>query len=453
MWFRGVGKRISLKWKALTTVFITLTLLITLTFITSAFVVIRVAAARYEQYVGHLASTAALLMDGDQFPALEAAADAQRPEDGKTKGLLTKFMQATPVVSQICIFRLLPAGRPEIALYVGSPDVAQMEELAGELGPEQLNPNIKHTIAEISPHSLLWENQYYGYAPILDKTGREVGLLGIRIYADRLDDSEQEMLWGMLAIFLLSLAVNVYLAWRRVNVWIGPVQVLVAGVQKIKEGHREIRFDIHTGDEFELIGGALNEAANAMLASEKVLENQLLAAEQAKQKIFKVYSDVIFAVTQGKFNLCTASQLAKLLAEGVPCNRTRIALPEDVNAGRQAVETLLSGMGWDKTQSTKLILCVSEAATNIVKHAQGGEMIVYQLADRMRVAFSDQGAGMDYEKLPHMIFLKGFSTKISLGCGFSIMYKYADKIYLTTSEQGTGLALDFMLPVTAPGAR
>jgi len=50
---------------------------------------------------------------------------------------------------------------------------------------------------------------------------------------------------------------------------------------------------------------------------------------------------------------------------------------------------------------------------------------------------------MDFNKLPHMIFLKGFSTKISLGIGFSIIYKFADKIYLSTSKHGTLIAMDF----------
>lgn len=91
-----------------------------------------------------------------------------------------------------------------------------------------------------------------------------------------------------------------------------------------------------------------------------------------------------------------------------------------------------------------MILCVSEAATNIIKHA--GEGTIQSRTDKntVRVIFSDNGPGMDYDKLPDMIFVNGFSTQDSLGYGFSIINKFADKINLATSKNGTVLALDFI---------
>jgi hypothetical protein len=38
-----------------------------------------------------------------------------------------------------------------------------------------------------------------------------------------------------------------------------------------------------------------------------------------------------------------------------------------------------------------------------------------------RFIFKDHGPGMDFDKLPSMLFYKGFSTQISLGCGFSLI--------------------------------
>ncbi|MHB1167187.1 MAG: hypothetical protein ACYC0N_01445, partial [Carboxydocellales bacterium] len=55
-------------------------------------------------------------------------------------------------------------------------------------------------------------------------------------------------------------------------------------------------------------------------------------------------------------------------------------------------------------------------------------------------------SGMPFDKIPYMVFFSGFSTKISLGFGFSIMYQCADRLILQTSGTGTRIVLEKAIP-------
>ena len=164
-----------------------------------------------------------------------------------------------------------------------------------------------------------------------------------------------------------------------------------------------------------------------------------------EEMIFDIYRDVLKAVSQGKLNLIKPEQVSSIITEGSLYNKMEIKKPEEVGAARKMAAQLLEEEKMPRQYILHVALCVSEAATNIIKHAAEGDVEIRKLNDIVRVIFRDHGPGMDIEKLPNMIFLKGYSTKESLGFGFSIIYKFADKIYLDTSEKGTLLIMDFLI--------
>ena len=116
----------------------------------------------------------------------------------------------------------------------------------------------------------------------------------------------------------------------------------------------------------------------------------------------------------------------------------------DVNAARESIAAYLEKQGCSQQHLAHIVLSISEAVTNTIKHAGYGIMQIRALNHGIWVNVVDQGPGMDFDKLPNMIFLQGFSSTVSMGYGFSIIYRFADKIYLSTSERGTYLAMDFL---------
>jgi len=73
----------------------------------------------------------------------------------------------------------------------------------------------------------------------------------------------------------------------------------------------------------------------------------------------------------------------------------------------------------------------------IIENKKSGEM---------HFIIKDSGTGFELEDLPKAVLLSGFSTKGSMGQGFTIMRKICNKIQLFTTETGSTLILSFNLP-------
>ncbi len=200
-----------------------------------------------------------------------------------------------------------------------------------------------------------------------------------------------------------------------------------------------VPFKYEGKDAVQIVAHDITERKQA----KEIMERDLQIMREQREKIFKVYRDVIYAVTQGKFNLLDRIDLEEILEEGALCFQTSISSPGDVSMSRQLMKDFLQDFTFTQQQTMFVLLCISETTTNVIKHAERGIMQVRRLADKIRVIIRDDGPGMDFDKLPNMIFLEGYSTKISMGYGFSIVFKLADFVYLFTADNGTAVVLDF----------
>jgi len=223
------------------------------------------------------------------------------------------------------------------------------------------------------------------------------------------------------------------------------IRKIVEGIEKINNGDPDYRLKIQMNDELGKIAAAVNRATDTSVGYQRLLEKDLNMVKEQKRHIFQVYSDVIFSVTQGKFNLLNHDQVLTLCLEGELLNKTAIIKPEDVNEARELATRILKEQPLRSKDTYHVILCISEAVTNALKHANAGSLELRKIEGSLRACISDCGPGMDLSKLPNMVFFQGFSTKISMGYGYTIMYKYAEKIYLASSNEGTFLALDFKI--------
>ena len=84
---------------------------------------------------------------------------------------------------------------------------------------------------------------------------------------------------------------------------------------------------------------------------------------------------------------------------------------------------------------------VGEAITNAIKHGVHGRIYMGKNNDSVWIAVSDMGHGIESLILPRAVLLRGFSTKPSMGLGYSIMLDVADHILLNTGPRGTTVVL------------
>lgn len=167
-----------------------------------------------------------------------------------------------------------------------------------------------------------------------------------------------------------------------------------------------------------------------------------LEIHEQHDEIWEVYRDVIFAATQKKLLLILKDEIEQYRQGELLCEAIIRERP-DIPVARNLAKDCLTATGISQTQLMNQLLVISEAVTNILKHATEGKMQILKEANCTIAIIEDTGAGIPLKLLPNATLLGGYSTKKSLGQGFTLMMKMADQILLSTSPEGTSIILKF----------
>lgn len=393
-----------------------------------------------------LASTAAQLIDSKEHNTLRTREDEGSQAYQEIKAVLGEFKEANPDI--IYIYTMRKTAEDNLWEFVVDAEEEQPSHI-GDLydvsQQEEMKKAFRGPIADEDFAQDQWGTFLSGYAPIQDENGNAVAIVGLDMKAEVFHAKKVNIALEALALYFLALGLVLLITQKVSNHLLDPLNDIVQGIREIQRGNLNYKIKIETKDEFEDLGELLNLTSNVMAEYKKTIVRNLEKEKKQKFRLLKVYSDVIASVTQGKFNLITPHRAKIFSSKGELLGKISLQNPHDVNRTRELVSQVLEDQHYRVNNVMHLQLCVSEAATNVLKHAGSGGLEIRKMDDFLRIVVWDKGRGMDYDKLPHMIFLQGFSTKISMGVGISLIYKFAHKIYLTTSENGTSLLMDFQL--------
>ncbi|ALF08791.1 ATP-binding protein [Parageobacillus thermoglucosidasius] len=193
---------------------------------------------------------------------------------------------------------------------------------------------------------------------------------------------------------------------------------------------------------------------NAMLKAYDMFKDELFSSSDAaeEQEIdacccggqWEVYRDVMFAATQGKFLLLTEEEVSKY-KEGIVLCEGRVKDRSDIPICRNLAKEKLESEGLSQPTIMRWLLVLSEAITNAIKHAEEGTMTILkdEKNNEIRFVIEDKGPGFALKDLPKKTLLAGYSTKKSLGQGFTLMMTIAKRVLLFTSPKGSVLILSF----------
>ena len=165
-------------------------------------------------------------------------------------------------------------------------------------------------------------------------------------------------------------------------------------------------------------------------------QSRLLEAEQERKRF---YCDVIRAVTDNKLCLIESDQLS---TPGACARRISLAEPEGYALLRRALRDLGERVGMEGERIDDLVLAAGEAATNAIKHGEGGFAELYEDEDRIIARICDSGRGIQSENLAASLLMPGFSTKVSLGMGYTMMLRLVDRLWLSTGPEGTTVQVE-----------
>ncbi len=164
--------------------------------------------------------------------------------------------------------------------------------------------------------------------------------------------------------------------------------------------------------------------------------NKKLTESEEQRRVFN--RDVLLAVTGGKLRLVEPGEIPPTeLAQIPPAFTQTLAEPADASILRHALSRMGRDAGMDPERVDDLCTATTEAATNAVKHGNGGRATVWAVGDVVTVQIADNGSGIAPAHLARATLEQGFSTRVSLGMGFYLMLQSTDTLALCTDIHGT----------------
>mgnify|MGYP001954288978 CR=1 FL=1 len=192
-----------------------------------------------------------------------------------------------------------------------------------------------------------------------------------------------------------------------------------------------------------------NDLKNAMLKAYEIHKQDLFMQHQDEKQTqqiinteWDIYRDVIYAASQGKLLLIPEEEIANYKIGVTICEGT-IKQRSDIPECRNLAKKCLEEKGVPPTKMMSWLLVLSEAITNTIKHAEEGKMTLVSSENEIRFIIEDKGPGFPLNELPKATLLAGYSTKKSMGQGFTLMMKVAKQILLCSSSQGATIILTF----------
>jgi PAS domain S-box-containing protein len=153
----------------------------------------------------------------------------------------------------------------------------------------------------------------------------------------------------------------------------------------------------------------------------------------------RFYRDVIKSVTRDRLRLVERDEIPN---EGEQVLDLPLNTAVDDRNLRHKLVGMAEEYGFSHDVVGHLVLAAGEASTNAVKHATDGRGQVFLTKDRFIVRISDKGHGIPADDLPRSLFQPGFSTKVSLGMGYTLMLELVDRVWLATGVEGTTVQLE-----------
>ena len=145
------------------------------------------------------------------------------------------------------------------------------------------------------------------------------------------------------------------------------------------------------------------------------------------------------SVTQGKLDIVSFADIEEYLdPTGLI---STVVSPLDSAIARCSLLGFYMSKGFTNDKLGLFEAAVGEAITNSINHAHGCLVYAGASDEFVWAAVVDNGGGISDILLPKAILRRGFSTKVSMGMGYTIMMAGTNNIKLCTGSNGTTIVL------------
>ena len=126
-----------------------------------------------------------------------------------------------------------------------------------------------------------WGTTLSGYAPIRDRSGAAVAVLGVDMDAHDVKQSQQNIRRSALAVIFAGIFLSIVLGVILSRRMTARINKLIEGTRKISAGDLDIRVETKGHDEITELSASFNQMADSLLESRKKLEDYFFRVVQS----------------------------------------------------------------------------------------------------------------------------------------------------------------------------
>jgi len=186
-----------------------------------------------------------------------------------------------------------------------------------------------------------------------------------------------------------------------------------------------------------LLYGLVRREIAARKRTDEQKREVALSAERDKRQFYK---ETILAVTDGKFELCEPE--TDNCCVRPPELFLEVRNARDISRVRRRAAAYCVRAGLSKEAACDFEIAIGEALANAVKHAHGGTLEAGLDDGTLWISILDRGDGIDTFAIPRVALTPGYTTKASMGLGYTMMLAACDRVRLSTGSCGTNVTLE-----------
>jgi diguanylate cyclase (GGDEF)-like protein len=246
--------------------------------------------------ISSLATAGSMLVDPDDHARLQRQGDRSSPAFKRIQRKLRAFASSNPRVHEI--YTLAPTKDPNKFRFIV--DAAEPKDADGDgrLSPEEIPAGVgepydvsrfpeleKGLLGPAADTELTtdkWGEWLSGYAPVRDRKGRPVAVLGVDMAANDVRTVAKRVAISTLFAFAIAALASVGLGLLMATMLSRPIERIVHAADQVAEGDLDVRLPAEGTDEFSKLNDTLNRMVSSLsrdlltgLANKRYFEDRL----------------------------------------------------------------------------------------------------------------------------------------------------------------------------------
>jgi putative nucleotidyltransferase with HDIG domain len=227
-----------------------------------------------------LAKLASVLIDGERLSQIKPELESQNTLPYKEiKVVLDNIRNIDPIIDSV--YTMIKSNKENIWIFlVDSGDKRGVSAFCGERYDVSNLPEMQLAFAGPSvdkdPSRDKWGVFLSGYAPIYNKQGDAVAIIGIDVKAESIRHMQLLLAKRFNWVLAFGITFSLLLGWFVARTITNPLHALSSAVKEVGAGDLTKKVVIKTGDELEDLAGTFNKMTDELLDSQKKLHRHYL---------------------------------------------------------------------------------------------------------------------------------------------------------------------------------